>query len=89
MLFVLNMNQLIIIYIILNYQINERAMHVISCYQNINWVVFEFVSFDPFIHYKKNHFPYLIFSIQNSWGKVYRQKSLDGNFRLLIKIFGD
>ena len=89
MLFVLNMNELIIIYIILNYQINERVMHVILCYRNTDWVVFEFVRFDPFIHYKKNHFPRLIFSIQNSWGKVYLQKSLDGNFLLLIKIFGD
>ena len=49
MLFVLNKDGLIIIYIILNYQINKWVIRVILCYPITNWVVFEFVIFDPFI----------------------------------------
>ena len=49
MLFVLNMDELIIIYIILNYQIIKRVTCIISCYQITNWVVFEFFIFDQLI----------------------------------------
>ena len=49
MLFVLNIDELIIIYIILNYQINKRVIRIVLCYPIINWVIFEFVIFDLFI----------------------------------------
>ena len=49
MLFVLNKNELIIIYLILNCQINKQVIRVILCYPITNWVVFEFVIFDQFI----------------------------------------
>ena len=49
MLFVLNIDELIIIYIILNYQINKRVIRVVSCSPVTTWVVFEFVIFDLFI----------------------------------------
>ena len=49
MLFVLNIEELIIIYIILNYQINKLVIRVLSCYTFINWIVFEFVIFNLFI----------------------------------------
>ena len=45
----LNIDELIIIYIILNYQINKRVTCVVLCYSITNWVVFEFVISDPFI----------------------------------------
>ena len=45
----LNIDELIIIYIILNYQINKRATHVVSYYSITNCAVFEFVIFYPFI----------------------------------------
>ena len=38
-----------IIYIILNYQINKRVIRVVSFYPITNWIVFEFVIFDQFI----------------------------------------
>ena len=49
MLFVLNIDELIIIHINLNDQINKRVIHVVSCYPFINWVVLEFVNFDTII----------------------------------------
>ena len=49
MLFVLNIDEYIIIYIILNYHINKWVIHVVSCYPITNWVVFEFIIFDSFI----------------------------------------
>ena len=49
MLFVLNFDELIIVYIILNYQINKLVIHVVSCYPITNWVVFEFFIFDPLL----------------------------------------
>ena len=45
----LNINEIIIIYIILNYQINKRVTRVISCYMITNWVMFEYVIFNSFI----------------------------------------
>ena len=45
----LNIDELIQIYIILNYQINKRVTRVISCYTITNRVMFEFVIFDMFI----------------------------------------
>ena len=45
----LNINELIINYIILNYQINKRVTHVESCYLVLNWVMFKFVISNPFI----------------------------------------
>ena len=41
----LNIDELIIIYIILNYQINKQIILSI----NINWIIFEFVISNPFI----------------------------------------
>ena len=38
MLFVLNKDELIIIYIILKYQINKRVIRVILCYLITNWI---------------------------------------------------
>ena len=49
MLSVLNIDESIIIYIILNYQISKWVMRVVSCYTNTNWVIFEFVIFDLLI----------------------------------------
>ena len=49
MLFVLNIDEYIIIYIILNYHINKWVIHVVLCYPITNWVVFEFIIFDSFI----------------------------------------
>ena len=49
MLFVLNIDELIIIYVIFNYQINKRVTYIISCYQITNWVVFKFFIFDQLI----------------------------------------
>ena len=43
MLFMLNIDGLIIIHINLNDQINKRVICVVSCYPNTNWIVFEFV----------------------------------------------
>ena len=43
MLFMLNIDGLIIIHINLNDQINKRVIYVVSCYSNTNWIVFEFV----------------------------------------------
>ena len=69
MLFVLNMDELIIIYIILNYQINKWVIRIISCCQITNWVVFEFVIFDPFIIHvvfkMANTVEYLLFTRPN------------------------
>ena len=48
-LYVLNIDELIIIYIILNYQINKQVTCVISCYPITNWVLFEFINYDLFI----------------------------------------
>ena len=45
----LNIDELIITYIILNYQINKRATRVVLCYMITNRVVFEYVISDPFI----------------------------------------
>ena len=50
MLFVLNIDELIIFYIILNYQINKRVILAVSCYTITNRVVFEFIIFDLFIN---------------------------------------
>ena len=44
----LNIDEIVIIYIILNYKIKKRVTCVLSCYTIINWVVFEFVIFDLF-----------------------------------------
>ena len=44
MLFLLNIDGLIINYINLNDQINKRVMYVMSCYPIINRVVFEFIN---------------------------------------------
>ena len=49
MLFVLNIEEFIIIYIILNYQINNMVIRVLSYYTFINWIMFQFVIFDLFI----------------------------------------
>ena len=46
----LNIDELIIIYIILNYQINKQVTRVLSCYMITNWVVFEFIIYDSFIN---------------------------------------
>ena len=43
MLFVLNIDELVIIYIILNYQINKLVICVILCHSITNWVVFQFI----------------------------------------------
>ena len=43
MLFVLNIDELIVIRTNLNDQINKRIIRVVSCYPITNWVVFEFV----------------------------------------------
>ena len=48
-LFVLNIDELIILYIILNYQINKRATLIASCYLNINRIVFKFIIYNSFI----------------------------------------
>ena len=42
----LNIDELIIFYIILNYQINNRVIRDISCHPIINWVMLEIVLFD-------------------------------------------
>ena len=49
MLFLLNIDGLIINYINLNDQINQWVMYVMSCYPITNRVVFEFVNFDMII----------------------------------------
>ena len=41
--------KLIMIYIILDYQINKHVIRVISCYPILNWIMFEFVIFNLFI----------------------------------------
>ena len=41
----LNIDELIILYIILNYQITKRVMHVVSCYLITNLIVFLFFIF--------------------------------------------
>ena len=46
---VLNINELIILYIILNYQINKRVTLIASCYSNTNGVVLKFVIYNSFI----------------------------------------
>ena len=46
----LNINdELIIIYIISNYQINKQVTRVVLCYPVTNWVMFKFFIFNPFI----------------------------------------
>ena len=45
----LNIDELIINYIILNYQINKFVIRVISYYPIINWIVFELVILYSFI----------------------------------------
>ena len=45
----LNINELVIIIITLNYQINKLVTLVESCYTVTNWVVFGFVISDSFI----------------------------------------
>ena len=45
MLFVLNINELIIIHINLNDQINKQVIRIVSCHPFINYVMFEFVNF--------------------------------------------
>ena len=45
----LNIDKIVIIYIILHYRINKRVTHVSSCYTITNWIMFEFVIYDPFI----------------------------------------
>ena len=45
----LDINELIIIYIILNYQINKWVIRVVLCFQVINWVKFEFFISNLFI----------------------------------------
>ena len=49
MLFVLNIDGLIINYISLNDLINKWVIHVVLRYLITNWVVFEFVNFDVII----------------------------------------
>ena len=49
MLFVLNMDELIINYINLNDQIHKRVICVVSCYPIANWVMIEFINFDTII----------------------------------------
>ena len=49
MLFVLNVDELVVNYINLNDQINKRVIRVVSCFSMTNWVVFEFVNFDVII----------------------------------------
>ena len=49
MLFMLNIDELVINYINLNDQINKQIICVLSCYLITNWVMFEFVSFDIII----------------------------------------
>ena len=43
MLFVLNIDKLIVIHINLNEQINKRVIYIVLCYSITNGVVFEFV----------------------------------------------
>ena len=43
MLFVLNINGLIVIHINLNDQTDKWVICVVSCYLITNWVVFEFI----------------------------------------------
>ena len=45
----LNIDELIIINIILNYQINRPVTYIVSCYTITNWVTFEFVIIDMLI----------------------------------------
>ena len=45
----LNIDALLIIYIILNYKINKHVTRVLLCYTIINWVMFEFFISDLFI----------------------------------------
>ena len=49
MLFVLNIDGLVINYINLNDKINKWVMCVMSCNSITNWIVFEFVNFDTII----------------------------------------
>ena len=56
----LDINELIIIYIILNYQINKSVIRVVLCYQVINWVVFEFFISNLFIIRIVNIVEYLL-----------------------------
>ena len=56
----LDINELIIIYIILNYQINKWVIRVVLCYQVINWVVFEFFISNLFIIRIVNIVEYLL-----------------------------
>ena len=50
MLFVLNIDELIIIYIILKYQINKQVIRIVLCYPITNEIMFEFFFiFDPFL----------------------------------------
>ena len=45
MLFVLNIDGLVINHINLNKQINKRVMCVVLCYLITNWVLFGFINF--------------------------------------------
>ena len=47
MLFMLNIDELIIIYIILKYQINKQVIRIVLCLPNK--IVFEFFIFDPYL----------------------------------------
>ena len=49
MLFVLNIDGLVINHINLNKQINKRVMCVVSRYLITNWVLFGFINFDTII----------------------------------------
>ena len=49
MLFMLNINELVINYINLNDQINKQIICVLSCYPITNLVMFEFINFDIII----------------------------------------
>ena len=49
MLFILNIDGLVINYINLNDKINKRVICVVTCHPITNWVVFNFVNFDTII----------------------------------------
>ena len=49
MLFVLNIDELIIIHINLNEQINKQVIRVVLCYPITNWIVFQFVNFNTLL----------------------------------------
>ena len=49
MLFMLNIDELIINYINLNDQINKRVRLIVSCCSITNLIIFEFINFDTII----------------------------------------